>query len=278
MNDNIVNNNFRNTESMPVLFVGHGTPMNAIQENEFTTGWQNIGKLVPKPDAILCISAHWVTRGTLVTAMEKPKTIHDFGGFPKELYNIHYPAPGSPELADEIKRLIKKEIVGLDNDWGLDHGCWSVMKHIYPNADIPIVQLSLDYFQEPQYHYELAKELLPLRKKGVMIVCSGNMVHNLRLVDWERLENTDYGYDWAIDALEKMKRFILTDNHKALIDYKLQGNSFKLAIPTNEHYLPMIYALALKEEHEKVSFFNDKNVGGSLAMTSFIIEKSNQSY
>lgn len=273
MNDNIVNNNFRNTDSMPVLFVGHGTPMNAIQENEFTTGWQNIGKLVPKPDAILCISAHWVTRGTLVTAMEKPKTIHDFGGFPKELYNIHYPAPGSPKLAEEIKRLIKKEIVGLDNEWGLDHGCWSVMKHIYPNADIPIVQLSLDYYQEPQYHYELAKELLPLRKKGVMIVCSGNMVHNLRLVDWERLENTDYGYVWAIEALEKMKRFILTDNHRALIDYKLQGNSFKLAIPTNEHYLPMIYALALKEENEKVSFFNDKNVGGSLAMTSFIIEK-----
>lgn len=262
----------KDTEQMPVLFVGHGSPMNAIEENEFVAGWRNIGKTIPKPNAILCISAHWVTCGTHVTAMEKPLTIHDFGGFPQELFEIQYPAPGSPELAKETKELISKTSVGLDEKWGLDHGCWSVLKHIYPNADVPIVQLSLDYYQDAQYHYELAKELSSLRKKGVLIVGSGNLVHNLGMIAWDKFNEPEYAYDWAAESLEKMKGFILANDHKSLIDYKLQGNAFKLAIPTPEHYLPMIYTLALKEENEKVSLFNDKTVAGSLAMTSLLID------
>lgn len=270
---NKITESFKNTEQMPVLFVGHGSPMNAIEENEFVAGWRNIGKTIPKPNAILCISAHWVTRGTHVTAMEKPLTIHDFGGFPQELFEIQYPAPGSPELAKETKELISRTSVGLDEKWGLDHGCWSVLKHIYPNADVPIVQLSLDYYQDAQYHYELAKELSSLRKKGVLIVGSGNLVHNLKMIAWDKFNEPEYAYDWAAESLDKMKEYILANDYKSLIDYKSQGNAFKLAIPTPEHYLPMIYALALKEENEKVSLFNDKTVAGSLAMTSLLIEK-----
>ncbi len=276
MNQEGLNNiakSFENTDQMPVLFVGHGNPMNAIEENEFVAGWRNIGKSIPTPNAILCISAHWVTRGTHVTAMEKPTTIHDFGGFPQELFEVQYPAPGSPELAKEIKALISKTVVGLDEKWGLDHGCWSVLKHIYPNADIPLVQLSLDYYQDAQYHYELAKELSSLRKKGVLIVGSGNLVHNLRMIAWDKFNEPEYAYDWASEALEKMKKQILANDHQSLINYKMQGEAFKLAIPTSEHYLPLIYILALKEENEKVSFFNDKTVAGSLAMTSLLIEQ-----
>ena len=270
---NKITESFKNTEQMPVLFVGHGSPMNAIEENEFVAGWRNIGKTIPKPNAILCISAHWVTRGTHVTAMEKPLTIHDFGGFPQELFEIQYPAPGSPELAKETKELISRTSVGLDEKWGLDHGCWSVLKHIYPNADVPIVQLSLDYYQDAQYHYELAKELSSLRKKGVLIVGSGNLVHNIKMIAWDKFNEPEYAYDWAVESLDKMKECILANDYKSLINYKSQGSAFKLAIPTPEHYLPMIYALALKEENEKVSLFNDKTVAGSLAMTSLFIEK-----
>jgi 4,5-DOPA dioxygenase extradiol len=256
------------SEKMPVLFLGHGSPMNAIEDNEFVHGWKEVGKLLPKPKAILCVSAHWETRGTMVTAMEKPVTIHDFGGFPRALFDVQYPAPGNPELAREIKRIIKNTEVGLDDNWGLDHGCWSVMKHLYPKADIPIIQLSLDYYQTPQYHYDLAKELATLRTKGVLIIGSGNMVHNLGMVAWDKLNDDEYGFDWAREAGEKMKTFILNDDHKSLIDYKLQGKAFNLAIPTSEHFLPLLYALALKNEDEKVSFFNDKIIAGSLAMTS----------
>lgn len=263
---------FNSTPQMPVLFLGHGSPMNAIEENEFVTGFRSIGKTIPKPYAILCISAHWETRGTFVTAMEKPRTIHDFGGFPKALFDVQYPAPGSPELASETKNIIKKTIVGLDEKWGLDHGAWSVIKHLYPNADVPVIQLSLDYYQTPQYHYELAKELSSLRKKGVLIIGSGNMVHNLRMVAWDKLNVDGFGYDWAIEANEKMKKFILSNDHQQLINFKSQGKAFDLAIPTPEHYLPLLYALALKEENEKVSLFNDKALGGSLTMTSVKIE------
>ena len=196
------------TERMPVLFLGHGSPMNAIEENEFVQGWRLIGKTLPKPNAVLCVSAHWETKGTFVTAMGKPKTIHDFDGFPEELYDVQYPAPGSPELAKEAKNNIKKIDVGLDVSWGLDYGAWTVIKHLYPNADVPVIELSIDYQQSPQYHYELAKELGSLRKKGVLIIGSGNMVHNLRMVDWRRLNESDYGYDWAIEASEKMKKYI----------------------------------------------------------------------
>jgi 4,5-DOPA dioxygenase extradiol len=261
----------RDAPMMPVLFLGHGSPMNAIEENEFVTGWRNIGKTIPKPNAILCISAHWETRGTFVTAMEKPGTIHDFGGFPTELYEVQYPAPGSPELAKETKTLIKKAEVGLDDKWGLDHGCWSVVKHLYPDADIRVIQLSLDYLQSPQYHYDLSKELSSLRRKGVLIIGSGNMVHNLGMVSWDKMEEPGYGYDWAIEANEKMKKFILSNDHKSLINYKLQGSAFNLAIPTPEHYLPLLYSLALKEENEKIEIFNDKAVAGSLTMTSIKI-------
>src|SRR5512140_2587482 len=166
---NKISEKYKSTEHFPVLFVGHGSPMNAIEENEFVAGWRNIGKTIAKPNAILCVSAHWETRGTFITAMEKPKTIHDFGGFPKELFEVQYPAPGNPELAKETKALIKNTEVGLDEKWGLDHGCWSVVKHLYPGADVPVIQLSLDYFQAPQYHYDLSKELSSLRKKGVLI-------------------------------------------------------------------------------------------------------------
>jgi 4,5-DOPA dioxygenase extradiol len=264
---------FDSTERMPVLFLGHGSPMNAIEENEFVLGWREIGKTLPKPNAVLCVSAHWETKGTFVTAMEKPKTIHDFGGFPKELYEVQYPAPGSPELAKETKSIIKKTEIGLDDKWGIDHGAWSVIKHLYPDADVPVIQLSLDYQRSPEYHYELAKELAPLRNKGVLIIGSGNMVHNLRMVDWRRLNESDYGFDWTIEASEKMKKFILSGDYIPLIEYQSQGKEFKLAVPTPEHYLPLLYALALKEKSEDVTLFNDKAVGGSLTMTSVKIEK-----
>jgi 4,5-DOPA dioxygenase extradiol len=262
------------TEKMPVLFLGHGSPMNAIEENEFVTGFRTIGKDIPKPKAILVISAHWETRGTFVTAMDRPRTIHDFGGFPQALFDVQYPAPGSPELANETKSIITKTQVGLDEKWGLDHGAWSVVKHLYPKADVPVIQMSIDYTQGGQYHYELAKELASLRKKGVLIVGSGNMVHNLGMVAWDKLNADSYGYDWAIEANEKMKKHILADDHKPLIDFKSQGKAFDLAIPSPEHYLPLIYALALKDKNEKITLFNDKAVAGSLTMTSVKIDKA----
>ena len=256
------------TDKMPVLFLGHGSPMNGIEENEFVTGFRNVATEIPKPEAILCISAHWETRGTFVTAMQNPPTIHDFGGFPKALFDVQYPAPGSPELAQETKTLIKKTDVGLDEKWGLDHGAWSVIKHLYPLADVPVIQLSLDHFQTPQYHYELAQELAALRRKGVLIIGSGNMVHNLRMMAWHKLNADNYGYDWAIEASEKMKKHILSGDYKPLINFSAQGKSFELAIPTPEHYLPLLYSLALKDEDEKIELFNDKAVGGALTMTS----------
>jgi 4,5-DOPA dioxygenase extradiol len=258
-------------EEMPVLFVGHGSPMNAIEENEFTQEWREIAGTFPRPDAILCISAHWETRGTLLTAMEKPRTIHDFGGFPRELFEVQYPAPGSPELAEEARSLIKKTETGRDEKWGLDHGCWSVLKQMFPAADIPVVQLSLDYTQPAGYHYELAKELAPLRKKGILIMGSGNMVHNLRLVDWDKMDESGSGFDWAIEANETMKKYILSNDHQSLINYREQGSAFDLAIPTPEHFLPLLYALALKQGNEKIEIFNDKPVMGSLTMTSLKI-------
>jgi 4,5-DOPA dioxygenase extradiol len=262
------------TDKMPVLFVGHGSPMNAIEENEFVEGWRNIGKTLPKPSAILCVSAHWETRGTYVTTMEKPMTIHDFGGFPKALYEVQYPASGSPELANETKEIVSKTNIGLDEKWGLDHGAWSVIKHLYPKADVPVIEMSLDYFQTPQYHYDLAKELAPLRNKGVLIIGSGNMVHNLGMVAWDKLHSGEYGYDWALEASDKMKHYILNGNHQALINYKSHGKAFDLAIPTAEHYFPLLYALALKEKNEKITLFNDKAVAGSLTMTSLRIDKA----
>jgi 4,5-DOPA dioxygenase extradiol len=206
--------------------------------------------------------------------MEKPPTIHDFGGFPKALFDVQYPAPGDPALAKQTQGIITKTAVQLDDKWGLDHGCWSVVKHLYPAADVPVIQMSLDYSQPPQYHYDLAKELASLRKKGVLIIGSGNMVHNLRMVAWDKFNQPDYAYDWAAEANNKMKQYILSGDHNPLINYKAQGKSFELAIPTPDHYLPLLYTLALKEENEKISLFNDKAVAGSLTMTSVKIEKA----
>lgn len=252
------------TPEMPVFFFGHGSPMNAIEQNEFTLGWKNSIKNLPKPNAILCISAHWETKGTFVTAMEKPKTIHDFGGFPQALFDVQYQAPGDLALANDIKATIKKTTVEHDLEWGLDHGTWSVLNVIYPEANIPVLQMSIDYTQSAQYHYDLAKELAALRKKGVLIIGSGNIVHNLGMLAWNQPEK---GFDWAIEANTKVKNFITTRDHKALINFRDQGPEFKLSIPTPEHYLPLLYVLALQGEKQNASFFNDKTVMGSIAMT-----------
>jgi 4,5-DOPA dioxygenase extradiol len=256
---------------MPVLFIGHGSPMNAIEENEFSLSWQNIAKLIPLPKAVLCISAHWETNGTFVTAMQKPKTIHDFGGFPQELFSVMYPAPGDPALAADIKKSVSYTKVGLDEKWGLDHGAWSVIKHMYPLADIPVLEMSLDYYKAPQYHYELARELTGLRKKGVLIIGSGNMVHNLGSLAWDYASDQEYGFDWAIQSNETFKKLIFSGNHKDLINYNDLGREVQMAVPTPDHYLPLLYALALKEENEPVTVFNDKAIMGSLTMTSLKI-------
>lgn len=256
-----------NTTKMPVLFLGHGSPMNAIEENEFVQGFRKVSSEIEPPKAILCISAHWETKGTMVTAMEHPATIHDFGGFPKALFDVQYPAPGSPELAKETKNTVRSTDVHLDDKWGLDHGAWSVIKHMYPKANIPVVQLSLDYTKDARYHYELAKELSSLRDKGILILGSGNMIHNLRMVAWSKLDQP-YAYEWAKEARLKMNNYILQGNHDALINYNKQGKEFELSIPTPEHFLPLLYTLALKSEKEDIAIFNDKPVGGSLSMTS----------
>jgi len=270
---NTLTSSFGSTDLMPVLFVGHGSPMNAIEDNIFSRTWMELGKTLPKPEAILSISAHWETRGVFVTAMKQPRTIHDFGGFPQELFNVQYPAPGSPELATETKSIIHTTQAGMDQGWGLDHGTWSVLKRMYPAADIPVIQLSLDYSQPARFHYDLGRELAPLRKKGVLIMGSGNLVHNLRMVAWDKLDEPGFGYDWAIEANEKMKKFILSGDQNSLINYRAQGKTFDLSIPTPEHFLPLLYALGLKEAKEQLEFFNDKPVAGSLSMTSLKIHK-----
>jgi 4,5-DOPA dioxygenase extradiol len=265
-----------NADAMPVLFVGHGSPMNAIEENEFSLKWREVGKSLPRPNAILCISAHWETRGTQVTAMEKPRTIHDFGGFPRQLFEAQYPAPGSPWLAEEAKEVIKQTLVALDEGWGLDHGCWSILNQMFPDADIPVTQMSLDYTQPAQYHYDLARELAPLRKKGVLIIGSGNIVHNLRRVVLKGSSlsdfNTPFGLDWAIEANELFKKLIGQNDVRQLANYAALGTAVQLAVPTPEHFLPMLYALALKQEDESLAYFNDKPLAGSLTMTSFVID------
>lgn len=259
---------FNTTDKMPVLFLGHGSPMNAIEENQFVTGFRNLSKSLPKPNAILCISAHWFTNGTKVTAMQMPRTIHDFGGFPKELFAVEYPAKGSPELAKETKQLLNPTIVELDEKWGLDHGAWSVIKHLYPNADIPVIQLSIDYTKPPEYHFALARQLQSLRRKGILIVGSGNIVHNLGLVDFRNMNKDNYGFDWAIESREKINKWLLDENFDPIVNYHKQGQAIQLAIPTPDHYLPLIYALGLKEKSETLSIFNDKLLAGSLSMTS----------
>lgn len=252
---------------MPVLFLGHGNPMNAIEENNFVKGFREMAVGIEIPKVILCISAHWETRGTKITAMENPRTIHDFGGFPKALHEVQYPADGHPEFARNTQSLIKLTNVDLDYQWGLDHGAWSVLKHMYPLADIPVVQMSLDIRKNPKEHYALAKEILELRHKGVLIVGSGNWVHNLGMLKWNKL-NENFGFDWAQEANHKIKQWIIEENHEALINYSKQGKEFLLSIPTPEHYLPLLYILGLKSESDNITFYNDEFVAGSLCMTS----------
>ncbi|MFN6039271.1 MAG: 4,5-DOPA dioxygenase extradiol [Bacteroidota bacterium] len=258
------------TSKMPVMFLGHGSPMNAIEENEFVKGFRLMASKIIKPAAILVVSAHWETNGTFITAMKNPKTIHDFGGFPKELFEIQYPAPGNPELARDIKNKFKNTIVDEDYNWGLDHGTWSVVKHLYPEADIPVLQLSLNYLKTPEEHYSIAKELEYLRYKGVLIIGSGNMVHNLGMVEWAKL-NQSFAFDWALEANERMKSCIINGNHEPLKNYNKQGSAFQLAIPTPEHFLPLLYAVALQDKSDKIEIFNDKAMAGSLTMTSIKI-------
>ncbi|TWI84271.1 4,5-DOPA-extradiol-dioxygenase [Chitinophaga japonensis] len=253
---------------MPVLFIGHGSPMNGIEDNTFSRNWAQMGREIPAPAAVLVVSAHWLTRGTHITAMEHPRTIHDFGGFPPELHQVQYPAPGHPELAKATQQLVRKTTVGLDHDWGLDHGAWTVVRHMYPDAAIPVLQLSIDYHQSPQYHYELARELSALRRKGVLILGSGNMVHNLGMVAWDKMDTPEFAYDWSAEMNELFKQHIRDGNHRALIDYEKLGSAARLAIPTPDHYYPLLYALALQEKGESPVFFNDKVVLGSLTMTS----------
>jgi len=251
---------------MPALFIGHGNPMNAILDTPYSAAWQGMVSSVPKPKAILCISAHWETEGSFVTAMEHPKTIHDFYGFPDELYQVQYPAPGSLELAERVRAVVKSTAVRLDDgySWGLDHGAWSVLRCMYPQADIPVVQLSLDRSQHPRFHYELGRELQPLRGEGVLIVGSGNIVHNLRLLQWNATEP----YPWAAEFDRLAAELILAGEHDRLVAYPGLGESARLSIPTNEHYLPLLYILALQQPGEAVSFFAEGLPLGSISMRS----------
>ena len=253
---------------MPAFFVGHGSPMNGIEDNEFSRYWSSMVQDFPTPKAVLVISAHWYTRSTQITAMDYPQTIHDFGGFPEELYKVQYPAPGDPLLARETASMITSTHVGLDHEWGLDHGTWSIVRHMYPLANIPVLQLSIDYTKEPAYHYALAKEIFSLRKKGVLIIGSGNMVHNLRMVQFDKLNGPAFGFDWAIQMNNTFKDLITAGLHDKLIHYEKIGREAMLSIPTPEHYLPLIYILGLSKKDEPIHFFNDKAIGGSLTMTS----------
>ncbi len=257
-----------NGELMPVLFVGHGSPMNGIENNDFSNYWAKLAKQMPQPKAVICISAHWLTKGTYVTAADNPQTIHDFGGFPQALFDVQYPAPGDPKLAEETTKLFEPGKVGLDHEWGLDHGTWTVVKHMYPNANIPVLQLSIDYYQKGMYHVELAKNLMSLRKKGVLIMGSGNMVHNLRMVAFDKINEPEYGYDWAFEMNNKFKELIVKGDNQSLADYEKLGPSAKLAVPTPDHYWPLMYILGLRQKNEEAQFFNDRVMAGSLTMTS----------
>lgn len=268
---NIISQTFSNTKKMPVLFIGHGNPMNAIEENIFVEGFRKIASQIEKPNAILCISAHWLTNGTKVTAMPFPQTIHDFGGFPDELFQVQYPAKGSPELAQETKSLLAPISVELDEKWGLDHGSWSILRRMYPEADVSIVQLSIDYNKPMQWHFDLARNLNALRSKGVLIIGSGNIIHNLRLVDFKNMNKIDYGFDWAIEARTVFNDYLLNENFKSIINYDKGPSALKMAVPTPDHFIPLLYSLGLKEKTDHLSLFNDNLVAGSLSMTSVLI-------
>lgn len=262
------------TVKMPVLFVGHGCPMNAVEDNRFSREWKEIAKEIHRPVAILCISAHWETEGSLVTGMTAPRTIHDFTGFPHALFDVDYPAPGSTWLVREITTMVRRVAIGIDREWGFDHGCWSVLHHMYPEADIPVVELSLDATKPPRFHYRLAQDLAPLRTSGVLIVASGNIVHNLSRVALppSRSYTAPCAHPWALEASALIKSLIDSESYEALLDYTALGTAVQLAIPTPEHFLPLLYALALKTPDESITYFNDEAVAGSLTMTSLVVQ------
>lgn len=253
----------------PAVFAGHGSPMYAIEPNRFTAAWSALGKTFKRPDAILAISAHWVTRGVWVTAMSKPKTIHDFGGFPQALFDIQYPAPGSPALADRVQELLNVPVVLEENEWGIDHGAWSVLKYLYPEADVPVVQLSLDGSKSAREHYGLAKQLRPLRDENILILSSGNVVHNLRTIHWQEDAQP---YPWAKDFNDFFVSEIRANHHESLIDWERYGDAAHMSIPTPEHYWPALYTLALQEEGEQVKIYTDGIEMSSISMLGFSIQ------
>lgn len=257
------------SQRQPVVFVGHGSPMYAIEPNRFTAVWEKLGKSLKRPDAILVISAHWVTRGVWVTAMPKPKTIHDFGGFPEALFEIQYPAPGSPALAERVQELLSVPVTLEENEWGLDHGAWSILKYLYPQADVPIVQFSLDGSMTAREHYELAKQLKPLRDENILILSSGNIVHNLRTIHWQEGAQA---YPWAEQFNAFFVSEMLVKHHETLIDWELVGDAAHLSIPTPEHYWPALYTLALQAEDEQVKVLVDGIEMSSISMLSFLIQ------
>lgn len=261
----------QSSQRIPALFLGHGNPMNAIEENQFVDGFRNIAKTLPEIQAILVVSAHWLTKGTAVTAMVQPRTIHDFGGFPQALFEQQYPAPGSPELAKEIIQMISATAVHEDHEWGLDHGTWTVLKHLYPAANIPVVQFSIDVQLSLAAHFQLAKELNALRSKGVLIIGSGNIVHNLRAVDFRRINDVGFGYDWAQESRKYVNDQILSRNFSALSSLEKAPKALQMAVPTTDHYIPLLYTLGLAENTDEIVLFNDELLAGSLSMTSLKI-------
>ena len=253
------------TTRLPAIFFGHGNPLNALLRNSYTEAWAAIGASLPRPQAILCVSAHWYVPGTAVTAMAHPRTIHDFGGFPRELYEVQYPAPGDPQLALRVRDLLGPVSVTLDDGgWGLDHGTWSVLCHVFPQADIPIVQLSIDETQPPEFHYQLAKRLAPLRDEGVLVIGSGNIVHNLHTYAWGKHEVEPF--DWAIRFEKQARRFLIDGTDGQLVSYESLGRDALLSVPTPEHYLPLIYVLGLRLPDDEVSFPVEGFDGGSISM------------
>jgi 4,5-DOPA dioxygenase extradiol len=249
---------------MPAVFFGHGNPMNALLDNSYTRGWAAIGEEVPRPSAVLSVSAHWYISGTSVTAMTAPRTIHDFGGFPPELYRVEYPAPGDPALADRVRSLLAPISVDPDGDWGLDHGTWTVLRHVFPGADIPVVQLAIDKRQPAKFHFDVGKQLSPLRDEGVLIVGSGNLVHNLHAYAWG--QRAVEPYDWAVRFEDKARELLLAGNDGPLIAYETIGRDAVLSIPTPDHYLPLLYVIALRRESDTIRFPVEGVDGGSVSM------------
>ena len=254
------------SEILPAIFFGHGNPMNAVLENDYTEAWRLIGKQTPRPRAIVSISAHWFVPETGVTVTTAPRTIHDFGGFPRELYQVQYPAPGDPDLARRVQQMLAPVPVTLDNSWGLDHGTWSVLRHVYPDADVPVVQLSIDETQPASFHFEIGRKLAPLRDERVLIVGSGNLVHNLHAYAWGR--RMPDPYDWAVRFETEAKQMMLAGEYRPLIEYEKLGREALLSIPTPDHYLPLLYVIATRQQGELITFPIEGIDGGSISMLS----------